>query len=186
MPKKRASQPPDSNRFQHWPTARLTVQLETNRQKLAELKQADPLWRLWGGGQGPVERLGLSLQHDIPEIETQLILRKSRSISKTGLQAPPPSVNTSAKPSEPPALEKLPAKKQDLSSYLDRANLTDKQRDCFSLKFEYELTTTEIASRLGCSRANVDEHIAAAGRKLKFADEKEKAVKNKAKSDHLR
>jgi len=42
----------------------------------------------------------------------------------------------SAKPSKPPALGKLPAKKLDLSRYLDCANLTERQRDCYSLKVE--------------------------------------------------
>src|SRR5215472_3763727 len=40
-------QPPQASRFQRWPTARLRAQLETNKQKLSELKQADPSWRLW-------------------------------------------------------------------------------------------------------------------------------------------
>ncbi len=49
----------------------------------------------------------------------------------------------------PKGLEKLPSKKQDLSPYLDPANLTDKQRLYVSLRLEYGLPFAEIARRLG-------------------------------------
>ena len=67
--------------------------------------------------------------------------------------------------SYPKRLPKLPAK-NDLSEWLDAANLTERQREVISLKFEYELGVSEIARRLGISRKTVDEHLEAAKKKV--------------------
>ena len=76
---------------------------------------------------------------------------------------------------------KLPAKTTDLSKYLDGAKLTDRQRECFSLKFEYGLRVSEIVIRLGLSRKTVDEHIAAAKRRLDWLKIKERQKANSAR-----
>lgn len=55
----------------------------------------------------------------------------------------------------------LGKKKHDLSSYLESSKLTDRQRDCLSMKWEYELRVSEIARRLGIHRSTVEEHIKA-------------------------
>ena len=55
-------------------------------------------------------------------------------------------------------------KKHDFSGYSHL--LTDKQQLAFSLKWEYELGLTEIASRMGISRKTASEHIHAAKRKI--------------------
>lgn len=70
-------------------------------------------------------------------------------------------------PMEAPANpKKLGPKKRDLSQYLDAASaLTERQRDCLSLRLEYGLGITEIARRLGIHHATVYEHIAA-GKKV--------------------
>jgi RNA polymerase sigma factor (sigma-70 family) len=60
-------------------------------------------------------------------------------------------------------------KKIDLSNYFDQAKLTDRQRECISLKHEYGLTVTQIAGRLGISRKTVDEHLEAAERRIQSA-----------------
>ncbi|MBZ5532787.1 MAG: LuxR C-terminal-related transcriptional regulator [Acidobacteriia bacterium] len=77
--------------------------------------------------------------------------------------------------------EKLPAKTADLSQYLDEAQLTDRQRECFSLKFEYGLRFSAIAHRLGISRKTVDEHIAAARRRMEWSKVKDKIKAKKAR-----
>jgi DNA-binding CsgD family transcriptional regulator len=72
-------------------------------------------------------------------------------------------------PRAPGKQNELPEKKEDFSRYMDGANLTDRQRDCFSLKFEYGLTFTAVAERLGIHRTTVEEHIAAAKRRIQIS-----------------
>jgi DNA-binding CsgD family transcriptional regulator len=76
---------------------------------------------------------------------------------------------------------KLPPKKMDLSQYLDQARLTERQRDCISLKMEYGLTTSDIAGRLSISRKTVDEHVEAAKRNMDAARSKAKSNAKKAR-----
>jgi predicted DNA-binding protein (UPF0251 family) len=68
--------------------------------------------------------------------------------------------------------EGLGPKTIDLSRYMD--NLTEKQRLAFSLKFEYELRLSEIASRMGIDRKTADEHIKAAQKKVEQARSSER------------
>lgn len=75
---------------------------------------------------------------------------------------------------------KLPPKQQDLSNYFDRVPLTERQRECLSLRIEYALTVTQIADRLGITRKVVDEHIEAAKRKLENARVNDKGRARKA------
>jgi predicted DNA-binding protein (UPF0251 family) len=70
-------------------------------------------------------------------------------------------------------------RKTDLSQYM--LNLTEKQRLAFSLKFEYELGLTEIASRMRLDRKTVYEHIEAAKRKFDQVHSSEKRNANRAK-----
>jgi DNA-directed RNA polymerase specialized sigma24 family protein len=79
----------------------------------------------------------------------------------------------------PSKKDKLPAKTIDLSRYLDQAQLTDRQRECFSLRFEYEMKLSAIAKWLGLSRKTIDEHIAAARRRMDWSEIKEKMKTNK-------
>jgi DNA-binding CsgD family transcriptional regulator len=72
-------------------------------------------------------------------------------------------------------------KRQDLSVYLDRAELTDKQRECLSLKLEYRWSTAGIARYLSIDRKTVDEHIEAGKKKLDVGRIREKIRKNRAK-----
>jgi DNA-directed RNA polymerase specialized sigma24 family protein len=76
---------------------------------------------------------------------------------------------------------KLPTKVRDLSQYLDQAQLTERQRDCISFKLEYGLTTTAIAQHLGLSRKTIDEHVAAAKRRLQLSQLKDKSRRNRAR-----
>ena len=63
--------------------------------------------------------------------------------------------------------EGLPQKGTDLSKYIDGARLTDRQRDCFSLKYEYGLPEPQIALRLRLKHhSTVQEHIARAKTKV--------------------
>jgi len=62
--------------------------------------------------------------------------------------------------------EKPLRKSVDLSTYLDAAGLTNRQRECLSLKYEYGCTEAGIARLLGKNRKTIDEHIVAGERKL--------------------
>jgi len=75
--------------------------------------------------------------------------------------------------------KELPSKKLDCSQF--QAYLTDRQWQVFSLKVEYELRVTEIARRLRIDRKTVDEHYAAAQKKLAFAKSADKRARRRAK-----
>lgn len=78
---------------------------------------------------------------------------------------------------------KLPAKTTDLPEYMDGAGLTDRKRECFSLKFEYGLRVSEIVSRLRISRKTVDEHIAAAERRIGWFQLRDRKKANSARAN---
>ena len=72
-----------------------------------------------------------------------------------------------AEESAPKGFEGLNQKPTDLSHYFDSADLTERQRDCSSLKWEYGLSDRVIARRLGISHTTVQEHLIAAESKMK-------------------
>jgi RNA polymerase sigma factor (sigma-70 family) len=86
--------------------------------------------------------------------------------SRTGLvnriledeEAPAPESPSPKKPG-PTGFEGLGQKKQDLSSYLDKYDLTEQQRKCISLRMEYGLEPREIGERLGITRQRVNQHL---------------------------
>jgi DNA-binding CsgD family transcriptional regulator len=70
-------------------------------------------------------------------------------------------------------------RKADLSKYTH--GMTERQQMAFSLKYEYELGPTEIASRMGLDRKTVNEHIEAANKKIKLNRASEIRKVNRAK-----
>jgi DNA-directed RNA polymerase specialized sigma24 family protein len=83
----------------------------------------------------------------------------------------------------PKGLEKLPRKKQDLSRYLDSANLTEKQRLYASLCLEYGLPIAEIARRLDRHRSTIQEGLGRARVKLNTASKKSKSRRSPRTDD---
>jgi hypothetical protein len=77
--------------------------------------------------------------------------------------------------------EGLGHKKADFSQYM--ADMTDKQQLAFSLKYEYELRLTAIASRMGIDRTTAREHLDAANRKLEQNRAFEKRKANRSKNN---
>lgn len=77
--------------------------------------------------------------------------------------------------------EKLPPQKMDLSQYLDGADLTERQRECISLRLEYGIPVVQIARRLNLSRATVQEHIERAIRNVDLARTRERSAKKRAR-----
>jgi predicted DNA-binding protein (UPF0251 family) len=75
----------------------------------------------------------------------------------------------------------LPPRVNDYSNLLDPAGLTELQRECFSLRHEYQLPVAEIARRLGRDRKTIQEHLDAAENKTKSALSKERAGKRLAR-----
>jgi RNA polymerase sigma factor (sigma-70 family) len=75
------------------------------------------------------------------------------------------------------------AKKHDLSNYFDAANLTERQHQCASLRWEYELPVAAIARQLNLSRPTVDQHLDSARKKMDKSGQYEKMKKNLAKTN---
>jgi predicted DNA-binding protein YlxM (UPF0122 family) len=71
-----------------------------------------------------------------------------------------------AKKAQFKGLDGLGQKTNDLSQYYSNL-LTPRQRDCFSLKYEYGKTVSEAAARLGLARSTVQEYLKAAERKVR-------------------
>ena len=71
--------------------------------------------------------------------------------------------------------------KTDFSQYMLH-NFTEKQRLAFSLRYEYGLGLTEIASRMGLDRKTAYEHIEAADRKVSQARSNERGKAHRAKN----
>ncbi|HTQ85089.1 MAG TPA: sigma factor-like helix-turn-helix DNA-binding protein [Candidatus Solibacter sp.] len=65
--------------------------------------------------------------------------------------------------------KKLPPKKEDLSQRFAGANLTPMQRECLSLRYEYDLPIAEIARRKDRHRSTIQEHLHWAIKKLQIA-----------------
>lgn len=70
----------------------------------------------------------------------------------------------------PKGFEKLPPKRQDSLRFFENANLTERQKQCASLRWEYGLRITDIARRLGLHRKTVQEHLARANAKMKWRE----------------
>jgi predicted DNA-binding protein YlxM (UPF0122 family) len=70
--------------------------------------------------------------------------------------------------SYPKGYANLGNKTNDLSFYLQEYGhkLTERQRDCFSLRAEYARSFEEIAGRLGIKRQTAEEHYEAASKKM--------------------
>ena len=104
------------------------------------------------------------LQRQKKEAEEQLAHLMQLS-NETGV-APDLSVPATPTADVPKAFEGLGQKKTDLARYFDDADLTERQRQCCSMKYEYELRASEIARRLDLNRKTVEEHLDAGHRRL--------------------
>ena len=157
-----------------------TGTVEALQQLLKELTQQERLAKELTDLQGPQLAISVFGRTDLEIAEEIKPLRISAIASQQHVM-PEASTTAESVPLNRP-IEKLPAKKNDLSRYLDEARLTDRQRECISLKLEYGLGVTAIAERLGISRKTVDEHIEAAERNLSVARDREKNSANRARS----
>jgi DNA-binding CsgD family transcriptional regulator len=116
-------------------------------------------------GTGDMEALSFKVR----EMREHLITAQAAA-TRRGMQE--------AKAATPQPLMPLPTKRQDLSGYFFGAGLTEQQRQCFSLRFEYGLRTTDIAKRMGIHHSTVQQHIQAAKVKVELSRNKGKRRKN--------
>jgi DNA-binding CsgD family transcriptional regulator len=68
----------------------------------------------------------------------------------------------------PKGFDALQEKYADMSGYTALVGLTPRQRECYSLRKEYNLPLAEVAARLGIHRKTAYEHINAAEKKIKL------------------
>jgi len=96
----------------------------------------------------------------------------------------PSNVEAAAQPSAvlatPKAFDGLGQKKIELSEYLDGAKLTERQGECASMKYEYDLPVAEIARRLGVHHSTIQESLAAANKRLGRNEKFKQALKKRA------
>ena len=90
-----------------------------------------------------------------------------QGITEAGRAENPISRKKAAK-KYPNGFDGLQRKYVDMSGYLAQADLTDRQRQCFSLRKEYDLSLEEVAGRLRIDRKTAYEHIHDAEKKLKL------------------
>jgi DNA-binding CsgD family transcriptional regulator len=154
--------------------------VEALQQLLKELTQQERLAKELTDLQGPELAISVFGRTEL-EIAEEIKLLKISAIASQQSAVPEALTTAGSVPLKRP-IEKLPAKKTDLARYLDEARLTERQRECISLKLEYGLGVTAIAERLGISRKTVDEHIEAAERNLSAARDREKNSANRARS----
>jgi len=153
---------------------------EALQQLLKELTQQERLAKELTDLQGPELAISVFGRTEL-EIAEEIKPLKISAIASQQSAVPEALTAAGSVPLKRP-IEKLPAKKTDLARYLDEARLTERQRECISLKLEYGLGITAIAERLGISRKTVDEHIEAAERNLSAARDREKNSANRARS----
>jgi hypothetical protein len=77
--------------------------------------------------------------------------------------------------------EKLRAKKGNISDRCDTSGLTDNQRQCLELRFDYELSIPEIAIHLGKARKTIYEHLSRAAVILDRARLRDATARKRAK-----
>jgi len=77
----------------------------------------------------------------------------------------------------PPAAKPLPRARAYLSDLMDDAKLTERQRECYSLKWEHGLKEADIAPRLGISRQAVYDRLAAGQKRMDRNKANQKARK---------
>ena len=94
---------------------------------------------------------------------------------RTALQS-----STEPKGNKPKLPDKLPPKKSHISDYLDAAGLTEAQHEAATLRWEYGLSVSKIARRLGKNRTSIQERLDAAKQKIAQSRSSEKRAMRRA------
>jgi len=133
-------------------------------------KPGEPVFGIKADRSGPIHYLPGTI-HELAEesgrlckmLEAQAIAQEPKFGSARDSIPIPPNPQTSSVSESSPVRR---MKRVDLSRYLDGANLTEKQHQCASLKWEYGLSISQIAKELAIHRKTVDEHIQSAQKKM--------------------
>jgi DNA-directed RNA polymerase specialized sigma24 family protein len=109
------------------------------------------------------------------ELERQeLQSRRADGQAQTAPEPPEATADT------PMGFDGLGQKWMDLSRYFDAADLTERQRECASMRYEYRLSVTQIARRQGLHRKTVQESLHAGNKRLERDEKFKQALKRRA------
>lgn len=158
------------------------------RERAFGFKAGQPILGIKPDGSGPRHYLTGTI-YDLPKesarlcktLEASALQKEFEEKQRTvAIDIPQPQMG---KPATPPSEIKpiKRVKKRDLSRYLDVAKLTDRQYECASRKWEYDLSISQIARELQLTRKTVDQHIEAAQTKMRLAGMYEKMKKGLVK-----
>jgi hypothetical protein len=111
------------------------------------------------------------------ELREPAVQQKGQKIERAPVARPDDDLEAKASLATKP----LPRPSAYLSDLMDDAKLTEKQRVCYSLKWEHQLNEADIARRLGISRTAVYDRIAAAQKRMDQASANQKARKSAAR-----
>lgn len=120
---------------------------------------------------------GLKAHYDIEIAKIKKEKSEPRPSEGQAQIAPMPAKATA---DAPKSLDGLGQKRTDLSRYLEAADLTERQWECASMKYEYSLSIVEIARRLGIHRSTVQESLHAANKRLEGDEKFKQALKRRA------
>ena len=117
----------------------------------------------------------------LADARRQALIATGMSTSSSSKQKPPVAQREADLEAKlPPAAKPLPRARAYLNDLMDDAKLSEKMRDCYSLKWEHGLKEADIATRLGISRPAVYDRLAAAQRRMDQANANQKARKSAA------
>jgi DNA-binding CsgD family transcriptional regulator len=97
---------------------------------------------------------------------------------KLGAETPLDSATSADR--QPKGFRGLGQKQSNLSRYFDAVELTQRQRECASLKLEYGLSDRQIAARLGLHHKTVQESFASAKKRLERNENLKRELKKRA------
>jgi predicted DNA-binding protein YlxM (UPF0122 family) len=107
-------------------------------------------------------------------------LARAPSLQIPSKLAPEPAVQPTPTGDAPKGFDRIGRKESDLSQYFDAADLTERQRECASMKYEYGLALAEIASRLNAHHSTIQEALKAVEKRLQRDEKFKQALKRRA------
>jgi DNA-binding CsgD family transcriptional regulator len=162
------------------PIEELLIQKRKLIREIEEIYPIDQRWGLRGIDLAAMD----SNERDIKAID-EIIKRLRRIKREAESVLNDPTTYQDKQKKTHSRFEGLKTKFVDFSQYYDL--LTDRQKDCFSLRMEYEKPVAEIARRLGISRPMVDKHLQAANKVIDANNtacrKRKQVVKNRQHSD---
>jgi hypothetical protein len=132
-----------------------TYAKESSEVDFSGIVPSDRLIRRWEAMGGEIDMLKGQLA----------VLDGTKALTPKDEESPATEPPSPKKPA-PGVFEGLGKKQRDLSSKLDGYSLTERQRDCISLRLEYGLNQAEIGKRLGITGEGARKLLARADRRI--------------------